>query len=78
MDQETIQRGENADRILNDPLVQEVLLGMESMMVQTWKATSVASEREELWYTLKGLERFRSAFEAAIQSGQYERTLTDE
>ena len=78
MDQDTIQRGENAARILNDPLVQEVFSGLENLMVNTWKSTSDASEREQLWYTLKGLERFRAAFEAAVQSGQYERTLTDE
>lgn len=77
MDQDIIQRGETAARILNDPLVVEVFSGLEDLMIQTWKSTSDASEREQLWFTLKGLERFRAAFEAAVQSGEYERTLTE-
>lgn len=77
MDQDIIQRGENASRILEDPLVKDTLTGLESMMIQAWRAASDADIREELWFTLKGLERFRSAFEAAVQSGQYERTLTE-
>jgi len=77
MDQDIIQRGENAARVLNDPLVKDTLAGLEDLMIQSWRAASDADIREELWFTLKGLERFRSMFEGAVQSGQYERTLTE-
>ena len=77
MDQDIIQRGEHAARLLDDPLLKEAFAGLESLMVQSWKTTTNPEEREQLWYTLKGLERFRSMFETAVQSGQYERTLIE-
>lgn len=69
---ETIERGNRSKAILNDPLVEEALEAIEKGIIETWQSSTVTETREELWYTLMGLRRFKGIFETAISSGEFE------
>ena len=72
MDQKIIERGERAKQTLQDEVISEALSDLENTLVDSWKAANTTEHREELWFTLKGLSRFKTLLEGAIVSGEYE------
>ena len=68
----SIERGERAKELLDNPLVEEALIRIKEFLVEEWATNTDSQAREELWFTLKGLERFKNYFEAAVSSGQYD------
>jgi len=72
-----IQRGQASAAILENPLVKEAFEVIESALNDSWRTSPDAQVREEIYYTLKGLDRFRLVFETAIQSGSAELALQE-
>jgi hypothetical protein len=66
----SIERGERAQEVLENPLVKEALEEIEDLILQEWQYMGDKEARDELWYTMQGLKRFQTYFEAAIQSGK--------
>lgn len=72
-------RGVEAERILNHPMVKEALEEMESNIVERWKNTGAEEDRQRynayLMYRL--LNNFRDQFEQKIKTGKMaEKKLT--
>lgn len=70
-DQES-RRGEQAKRLLDDPLLQEAFATVETGLRDAWSATSdeAAAERERLWLMLKLLGRVRAHVTAVLETGR--------
>lgn len=70
---ELIRRGERAQVILNDPLVQEAFEIIESEVLRVWKGTAASDipSRERAWLALQLIGSVRRAFEGIVTSGQY-------
>lgn len=70
---DSIQRGEHAKRLLEDSVLKDALDGIEEAVTQLWKEASTSEQREELWFTLKGLDRFKTHLRAAVDSGEFDK-----
>jgi len=70
-DQES-RRGEQARRLLDDPLLQEAFATVETNLRDAWSATAddAAAERERLWLMLKLLGRVRAHLTSVLETGQ--------
>tara|TARA_R110002020_G_scaffold287099_1_gene502593 strand:- start:34158 stop:34403 length:246 start_codon:yes stop_codon:yes gene_type:complete len=75
---DAIQKAERAKIILADTLVVDAFSEMEEDIMDLWKNESSTDLREELWYTLKGLERFKTKFAATISDGEYELAMQEQ
>lgn len=66
------RRGEQARRLLEEPLLQEAFATVESSLRDAWTATSdeAAAERERLWLMLKLLGRVRAHLTDAMETGK--------
>lgn len=71
------QRGHRAKAILEDQLVVDSFQLIEDSVLEEWNKAATTDLREELWYTLKGLHRFKTALEIAVQNGEYQ-TIMEE
>lgn len=58
MDSETARLGQHAKQLVNDPNNAQVLNMIEQQLTQSWKNAQTTEDREEIWYTLKGHQRF--------------------
>jgi hypothetical protein len=66
------RRGEQARRLLEDPLLQEAFSAVEATLHVTWSTTSddAADERERLWLMLKLLRRVRGRLAEVLETGR--------
>jgi hypothetical protein len=66
------RRGEQARRLLEDPLLQEAFAMVEAALRDAWAATvdDATSERERLWLTLKLLGRVRAFLTEVVETGK--------
>ena len=66
------RRGEQARRLLEDPLLQEAFAAVESALREAWGATAddAVDERERLWLMLRLLGRVRAHMVDALQTGR--------
>jgi len=74
---EVQQRGQHAERLLQDPLMVEALEAIEQTLRESWDSATTTEVREELWYTLKGMQRFKQYLSLAVEQGDYETALTE-
>jgi len=72
-----IEKGHRAENILQDPLIVEALTGIEQALREQWTNASTTEVREELWYTLKGLLRFKHYLTVIVDNGVYEEALLE-
>jgi hypothetical protein len=68
----TQQEGQAAKNLLEHPVVNLTLDEIEEQLHILWASSNEATERDELWYTLKGLERFKDLLDAKVQNASYE------
>lgn len=73
----TVEEGQAAKKLLQNPLLAETLTTIESALIDQWKVTSSPDIREEVWYTLMGLKRFTGILEAAVESGEAEKLIKE-
>jgi hypothetical protein len=66
------RRGEQARRLLEDPLLQEAFAAVDRALREAWVATpdEAADERERLWLMLKLLGRVRAHMIDVLQTGK--------
>lgn len=66
------RRGEQAKRLLDDPLLQEAFARVESALRDAWSTTAddASDERERLWLMLKLLERVRTHLSQVLETGR--------
>ena len=72
-----IQEGQVAKELLQHPLLQDSLQTIESALIEQWVLSRDTSVREELWYTLQGLKRFKTILEMTVTNGEDERALKE-
>ncbi len=73
----SLRTGQLASELLENPLLKETLELIESTIIDSWRHSKVSSEREELWYTLNGAQRFRTVLESAIQNAMVDRAIME-
>jgi hypothetical protein len=71
------QKGQAADKLLADPLLQEALETIASALIEQWQETKDSTVREELWFTLQGLKRFKHVLEMTVSNGEDETALKE-
>ena len=73
------QRADNAQRILEDPLVQEAFSTLRQEFLDRWENSHPqdGNARETLWLGLKILSRLEIHFESLIASGQMAKAQRD-
>ncbi len=66
------RRGEQARRLLEDPLLQEAFAAVDVALRNAWVATTddATTERERLWIMLKLLGRLRSHLSEVLETGK--------
>lgn len=66
------RRGEQARRLLEEPLLQEAFAAVDSALREAWAATAdeAMAERERLWLMLKLLGRVRSHLVDTLETGK--------
>ena len=72
-----MNEGYRASEILADPLVKKAFHEIEAAILEQWKSTADTELRDELWYTLKGLNRFRGYLEIAMQNEQFDLAMEE-
>ena len=63
-----------AKRLLDDPLMVEVLDSIEAQAILVWRTTPLAdtASREIAWHSLKASERVRYALQGIVDNGLIE------
>lgn len=66
------RRGEQARRLLEDPLLQEAFATVETTLHDTWSTTGdeATDERERIWLMLKLLRRVRARLSEVLETGR--------
>ena len=66
------RRGEQARRLLEDPLLQEAFTTVEATLHVTWSTTSdhATDERERIWLMLKLLRCVRARLSEVLETGR--------
>jgi hypothetical protein len=66
------RRGEQARRLLEDPLLQEAFATVENALREAWIATQddATAERERLWLMVKLMSRVRIHLVDVLQTGR--------
>ena len=72
-----IQKGQAAEELLANPLLQESLQTIESALIDQWQESKDTLVREEMWYTLQGLKRFKHVLEMIVEHGVNELALKE-
>src|SRR3546814_10799433 len=69
-----IHRGEQAARLLNEPLMIEAFATIEQELTEQWQNSPArdAEGREKLWLSLKLLHRVRGHLTNVLETGQIE------
>jgi hypothetical protein len=66
-----IQRAQQADELLANPLYQEAIVAMEAALFEQFKDTKFKeeAERHELWQRMQLLKQFQAKFEHIVKQG---------
>ena len=69
--EQEVQRGQDAKRLLEEPLLQEAFEVIEQEIMEKWKTAPArdVDGREKLWMMLHLLGRVRSHLESVMASG---------
>lgn len=71
--EQALQRANDAQRILDDPLMKEVLGLIEKDVIDAWLACPVrdVDGREDLWRLAVTARKFRDILKGTAESGRY-------
>lgn len=78
-DNEKVQRGEEAKRLLESQLLNEAFETLEQEYTQAWKQTKASDEaaRETLWMAINQLSKVKSQLHSVIQTGKVARNALE-
>lgn len=67
-----LQRAQQADELLSNPLYQEAIVAMESALFEQFKDTKFKdeAERHELWQRMQLMKQFQAKFEHIVKQGK--------
>ena len=65
-----LERREQAEKILNNPLFQEICSGLEDQIIERWRACSTEDEARGLWLAIKASANFTRALRASVRDGE--------
>lgn len=65
-------RGRHAEQLLKDEVLIGAFSGVEQHLTEMWKAASNSEDREEIWFTRKGLERAQEQLTAFLNDAVME------
>lgn len=67
-----IRRGEQAERLLSDPLLVEAFATIEQELTRQWQDSPArdTQARETLWLSLKLLHRLQGQLQVVVETGQ--------
>ena len=70
--QEQAMRGEEAARLLENPVLNEAFTAIEQEYTNLWKQTKASDEaaREKLWLSIRQLQMVQAHLHTAIQTGK--------
>lgn len=70
--EQEIHRGEQAARLLNEPLIAEAFATIEQELTEQWQNSPARDQegREKLWLSLKLLHRVRGHLTNVMETGQ--------
>ena len=60
---EIIRKGEDAKRLMEDPILIGALASIEEQILDAWKCQGDSAQRDKLWYRLEGLNAFKLMLE---------------
>lgn len=71
---DAVARMEHARRLIDDPLLQEVLNGVEQAAIDAWASSSMGDNenREMAYHALKASRRVRDALKSVVDNGLVE------
>jgi hypothetical protein len=69
--------GHAAKAILDNPIVEEVFNLIEKTIHDQWEESAEPQAREELWFTLQGLIRFREILQVTVDNQEFDTTLKE-
>ena len=78
MDFSLEQRKAYALDLLNNPLLGDILEGMERDVLAGWRAAQNTDAREQAWYDTRAIQKLRSAIESALVKAQEAENETPE
>jgi len=73
-----IRKGQEAEELLNHPLLVETLDLIETIIREEWELAQDVETREGIWYTLQGALRFRNTLNNYVGNGKYESALKEQ
>ena len=74
---DSIQRGQRAEAILNDPIYTEAYETVETALMDQWRESKSPDEREAIYNSVIGLQRAKYVLEQYMQSGEYDKELKE-
>jgi len=65
-------RGQNAQRLMDDPIIQSALHDMEAMYINDWKTSTVDDvvKRERAFASISVLQDFKAALQSYVDTGK--------
>lgn len=76
--EEKIHRGERAHSLITDPLMVEAYEAVETALVDRWRVSTDAGERERIWLSQALLRRLWGHLETVIGTGKISRKQLDD
>ena len=69
---EEISRGERAQRLLSDPMLEEAFARLGVLYIEQWKAASARDTegREKLWFMVKVLDQIKGHLQTVMETGK--------
>lgn len=67
---ERTNRGNKADRVLNDPMFVEAWDRIEAATLKKWRESNDPLERDRLWHAQDVLAKVKAAFVAHVRDGK--------
>lgn len=69
-------RGQQAQALLDHPLLVESLAALEQRYVQDWKSGNDVAAREKAFHYMAALRDFKQHFEIIVRDGKYAAIIT--
>ena len=73
-----VARAEEANRLLNGPIMKEAFAEAEALFVKSWKESKTPEAREMCWAKVAGLDEVRRHLRRVKSQGEYASLNTDE
>lgn len=65
------ERGQAAKRLSDDPAFQDACNAVERALLERWRASLTADDRERLWMAVNLLEKLRGWIVGAMRTGEF-------